>query len=54
MNVTKTHLFELGKMTIFYIPSHKLDDPRFYQREEAEAKDPKLDLGQTARAGIHQ
>lgn len=54
MNITNSHLFQLGKMTIFYIPSHKLDDPRFYQREAVSAKDPKLDLGQTARAGIHQ
>lgn len=56
MNITNSHLFQLGKMTIFYIPSHKLDDPRFYQLDAnaGSAKDPKLDLGQTARAGIHQ
>lgn len=54
MNITNSHLFELGKMTIFYIPSHKLDDPRFYHRDEGSAKDTRLDLGQTARAGIHQ
>lgn len=56
MNVTNSHLFELGKMTIFYIPSHKLDDPRFYQPDANRGltKEPKLDLGQTARAGIHQ
>ena len=24
------HIHALGTMTVFYIPSHKLDDPRFY------------------------
>jgi hypothetical protein len=24
------HLQELGKVTVFYIPSHKLDDPRYF------------------------
>lgn len=36
------HLHELGKMTVFYVPSHKLDDPRFYQGT------------QTARSSIHE
>ncbi|TWU38508.1 hypothetical protein [Novipirellula artificiosorum] len=36
------HLHALGKMTVFYIPSHKLDDPRF-----------DLD-GLTARTAIHR
>ena len=36
------HLHCLGKMTVFYIPSHKLDDPRFF------------DTGQTARSEIHE
>ncbi len=36
------HLLPLGKMTIFYIPSHKLDDPRFFQGKE------------TARSSIHE
>lgn len=25
-----THVYELGKVTVFYLPSHKLDDPRYY------------------------
>ena len=36
------HLHELGKMTIFYVPSHKLDDPRFFHGT------------QTARSSIHE
>ena len=32
----------LGKMTVFYVPSHKLDDPRFYHGT------------QTARSAIHE
>ncbi|MEZ6131564.1 MAG: hypothetical protein R3C59_23080 [Planctomycetaceae bacterium] len=24
------HVHELGKVTVFYIPSHKLDDPRYF------------------------
>ena len=36
------HLHELGKMTIFYVPSHKLDDPRFYENM------------QPARSSIHE
>ncbi|TWU20226.1 hypothetical protein Pla52o_47410 [Novipirellula galeiformis] len=36
------HLHSLGKMTVFYIPSHKLDDPRFYHDTE------------TARSAIHR
>jgi len=40
------HLFELGTMTIFYIPSHKLDDPGYYQAEG----NSRL----TARQGIHE
>ncbi len=35
------HLLSLGKMTVFYIPSHKLDDARFYENKE------------TARSVIH-
>ncbi|WP_146400754.1 hypothetical protein [Planctomycetes bacterium CA13] len=41
-DTTAPHLHSLGKMTVFYIPSHKLDDPRFY-----------LD-GLTARSAIHR
>ncbi|NND96652.1 MAG: hypothetical protein HKN47_04905 [Pirellulaceae bacterium] len=36
------HLHALGAMTVFYIPSHKLDDTRFYQGT------------QTARSSIHE
>src|SRR5690554_6880352 len=36
-------LHVLGKMTVFYIPSHKLDDPRFYN-----------DGGKTCRSAIHE
>lgn len=36
------HLHALGKMTIFYVPSHKLDDPRFFHG------------AQTARSSIHE
>ena len=36
------HLHPLGTMTVFYVPSHKLDDPRFYQG------------AQTARSAIHE
>lgn len=24
------HVHELGKVTVFYVPSHKLDDPRYF------------------------
>ncbi len=36
------HLHCLGTMTVFYIPSHKLDDPRFFHGSL------------TARASIHE
>ena len=36
------HLHPLGTMTVFYVPSHKLDDPRFYHGT------------QTARSSIHE
>ncbi|QDV85029.1 hypothetical protein [Planctomycetes bacterium TBK1r] len=36
------HILALGTMTEFYIPSHKLDDPRFYHGT------------QTARSAIHE
>ncbi|SMP50317.1 hypothetical protein SAMN06265222_10374 [Neorhodopirellula lusitana] len=35
------HIHALGTMSVFYIPSHKLDDPRFYHG------------AQTARSAIH-
>ncbi len=37
----KSHVHELGKVTVFYIPSHKLDDSRFF------------DGTQTARSAAH-
>jgi hypothetical protein len=36
------YLHPLGKMTVFYIPSHKLDDPRCFAGTE------------TARSAIHE
>lgn len=36
------HLHCLGTMTVFYVPSHKLDDPRFYHGTH------------TARSAIHE
>ncbi|QDS86397.1 hypothetical protein EC9_05590 [Rosistilla ulvae] len=30
-NSPLSHLYELGKVTVFYLPSHKLDDPRYYE-----------------------
>lgn len=39
---SNSHLQELGKVTVFYIPSHKLDDPRYFSGT------------QTARSRIHQ
>lgn len=35
-------LHELGKVTVFYIPSHKLDDPRYFHGTH------------TARSAIHE
>ena len=40
--IESPHLHYLGKMTVFYIPSHKLDDARFYHGT------------QTARSSIHE
>ena len=37
-----SHVDELGKVTVFYIPSHKLDDPRFFNGT------------QTARTATHE
>ncbi len=37
-----SHVYELGKVTVFYIPSHKLDDPRYFQGN------------QTARMATHE
>ena len=37
------HLHELGKMTVFYVPAQKLDDPRYF-----------LGGTQTARSAIHE
>ena len=36
------HIHALGTMTVFYIPSHKLDDPQFYHGT------------QTARSTLHE
>lgn len=36
------HILALGTMTVFYIPSHKLDDSRFYHSTH------------TARSAIHE
>lgn len=36
------HLRPIGAMTVFYVPSHKLDDPSFYHST------------QTARSSIHE
>ena len=33
-------------MTVFYIPSHKLDDPKFYPKSD--------ERSQTARSAIHE
>ena len=38
----KSHVLELGKVTVFCIPSHKLDDPRYF------------DGHQTARMVTHE
>ncbi|MFK8111768.1 MAG: hypothetical protein AB8B91_06185 [Rubripirellula sp.] len=40
--LSSPHLMHLGTMTVFYVPSHKLDDPRFYHGT------------QTARSTIHE
>ncbi len=37
-----SHVYELGKVTVFYLPSHKLDDPRYF------------DGTQTARMATHE
>lgn len=37
-----SHVYELGKVTIFYVPSHKLDDPRYFHGT------------QTARMATHE
>lgn len=52
MNDSNPHVYELGKMTIFYIPSHKLDDPGFYQSDASESEAERR--RQTARMGIHE
>lgn len=41
-HLNSPHLLHLGTMTVFYVPSHKLDDPRFYHGT------------QTARSSIHE
>lgn len=52
MSESNPHVYELGKMTIFYIPSHKLDDPAYYKLD---ASQPAAERWrQTARVGIHE
>lgn len=40
--MTTDKLLPLGTMTVFYVPSHKLDDPRYFNGKE------------TARSAIHE
>ena len=40
--MSKADLHPIGKMTVFYIPSHKLDDPRYFHS------------ALTARSTIHE
>lgn len=42
MSEPSPHLYSLGTMTVFYVPSHKLDDPRFFHGTH------------TARSSIHE
>lgn len=42
IRIESPHVQELGKVTVFYIPSHKLDDPRYFHGT------------QTARSAIHE
>jgi len=37
-----SHVYEFGKVTVFYLPSHKLDDPRYFRGT------------QTARMATHE
>lgn len=46
MSTESPHIQALGRMTVFYIPSHKLDDPKFYPKSQ--------DRSQTARFAIHE
>jgi hypothetical protein len=56
MNPKTPHLYELGKVTVFYIPSHKLDDPRYFPRNPGDlaADVPQGVSAQTARSTIHE
>jgi hypothetical protein len=56
MSASKTNLYELGKVTVFYVPSHKLDDPRFFPQDPKvdSASIPKGVSAQTARSTIHE
>jgi hypothetical protein len=56
MNKSNPHLYPLGKVTVFYVPSHKLDDPRYFPQDPA-AKSPDGPTGisaQTARSTVHE
>lgn len=56
MTKPKPQLYELGKVTVFYVPSHKLDDPRFFPQDPKvdAASIPKGVSAQTARSTIHE
>ncbi len=56
MNDPHPHVYELGKMTVFYIPSHKLDDPKYFRNGGSQNAGvaPGLNHAQTARAAIHE
>lgn len=34
INPHAAYVHELGKVTVFYLPSHKLDDPRYFQTQK--------------------
>ena len=40
MAASQKHLYELGKVTVFYVPSHKLDDPRYFPQDPKVAATP--------------
>ncbi len=56
MKIQNSHLYELGKVTVFHVPSHKLDDPRYFPQDPAvEVEDgPRKVSAQTARSTIHE
>ena len=56
MSESNPNVYELGKMTIFYIPSHKLDDPAYYRQDDDRDSASSVSPARmpTARAGIHE